>query len=454
MSIFDPASVDLAGLLAQAADAFFVLNERGKLVFANAAFQTLFGWTNDEPNLQATLETELLRRPADLAPGQLRQVERPWGRGNRRRWLHIVFLPLGPAAEGTAAVLGHVSTIRPPEAIPKPVESLLSERLAKLREQQIARFGFAAVPAQSEAMVRVLHQLKIAIATAEPVTFIGEIGTGKTTLARIVHHQSMGKVGTLAVLDAAALPVEIQRQQLLGRLDLPEVDSPEARGILRAPGVGTLFLKHASQLAHDLQDEVVKVFGGRKHPWRLMVTERQPLDALLAEGRLRESLYYLISTLVISLPPLRERRADLPPCCDWILDRLRERPDFPARAVDAAALDALRQYDWPGNLRELEMVLLQAGQRAQTAVIMPRDLPRRLARPDRSAAAPASELPKPPPLDSVLEQVERRLLQHAANRFRGNKAKAAEYLGISRPRFHRRWEQLGLGEDTMMKEEG
>lgn len=433
--------IDMTGVLQRAREAFFVLDDRGKLVFGNPAF---FGLLQASASHRPVLE--LVAPPADVAPGRVRRATRPWGEGKQRRWFDVIFIPLEEPTGVPLATLGCVVPGDRPSEVAAAADSDLAERLERIREQQQAQFGFEALPAKSDAMNRLLHQVQLAIGSGEPTTLIGETGAGKQTLARVIYHHRPQPQGALVVLDCRMLPADVQRRQLLGG-HFDGAAGDVSAGVLNAPGPGTLLVIGPLALAGDLQNELVRVFTKRTGYWHLLTTEREPLENGRADGRLIEPLFHLLSTLAIHVPPLRDRRAELPDHCAWVLKRLTERGSK-SLVIEPAAMELLSTYPWPGNLRELYHVLEQASQRSGGRAIAAADLPRRFRRP---APASVSESPPPPPLpglDTVLEEVERRLLRLALDRARGNKSQAADTLGISRPRLLRRLEQLGLTEPT------
>ena len=438
------AGISLDGLFAQAREAIFVLNERNRIVFAN---RSLYDLLEISPGTSATwsgLPLDLLVPPDDMPNSKACRVERSWQQG---RWLHILFLPIRGPNDQLMAVLGQVSVGSPPASIPKSAVSEISERLALWRQQQLARWGFDSLPARSPAMLRVVQQLRIAIDSQTPLVLIGEIGTGKAILAHLIHQQRLGDRGTLATLDCEALPADEQRRQLLGRLDVPDPQSTESIGILGLSGPGTLLIKSVLALSRELQREIAQMVARRSDKWQPIATERVPLEQGRADGRLDEALFHLLSPLVIELPPLRQRKEELPDHCDWVLEQLRHRKGGRAFTLDHAAMEAIRDYHWPGNLRELEAVLGQAARRAAGPQIGRNDLPLRLRRLFDAADVPTAEPEQLPSLDVVLENVERRMIRLALTVHHSNKSKAAKQLQITRARFLRRCEQLGLGDE-------
>jgi DNA-binding NtrC family response regulator len=358
-------------------------------------------------------------------------------------------LPIS-TAEGTVfGVFGHVARGDAPATAPPAVDAAALEELHRVRLEQAQRWTLGAVPAGGPAMRRVLDQASLAADSDVHLAILGAAGTGKQTLARIIHASSQRRLGPLLTLDCRALPPEQQREELL-RVTHVTTEATErdetASGADAAAlaGRGTLIVLGARQLAPDLQELLARLDGGPS-PWRVVVTERDSLEVGLAAGQILESFFFLVTRLVITMPALADRLEDLGVWSTLFLERYHAElaQAHPARAVDANCLEQMRRYAWPGNLTELDAVLRSMARRSPRPILTARDLPKRIVRGSamESEPSPAPDLPK---LDQVLESVERRLIELALRRHKGNKSKAAEELGVSRPRLHRRAEQLGF----------
>ncbi|MBX9654039.1 sigma 54-interacting transcriptional regulator [bacterium] len=441
---------DIAQLLSNAAEPFFVLNERGRIVFSNRAANELVGLKPEDAIGRERIESTLFVPPVDLPTGQMRVARRPWGQGKHRAWLSITFTPITGSTGQPIATLGHISRSADPSPVARAFDSAALEQLEQLREAHRARWGIEAVPARSAGMQRVMDQLILAAGTELPVTFLGETGTGKKTLAKILHVASKRRTRNLLFLDCRALPPDAQRSELI---DITHVtteaehrDDEPGAAILEESAGGTLVVVGVTRLAPDLQELLVRLISNDTSPlWRVVATDREPLSNALIDGRLNENLYYLLTRIVVDVPPLRERGDELGELVTQTMEQLRQQSTEPSVAigVDPTALEAIRKYEWPGNLTELETVLRAASKRANRPLISSRDLPRRVlkAEPSESLAGKETRIL---PLDDLLESVERRMIELALRRHKGNKSKAAEELGISRPRLHRRAEQLGF----------
>ena len=202
-------------------------------------------------------------------------------------------------------------------------------------------------------------------------------------------------------------------------------------------------MNEADQLPADVQREVARVISGRGFPLRVIATARRRLADLVAEGSYREDLASALSTLVIELPALAHRTADLPVLLQWFVEEANVRNQKQLAGFAPDAMDLLNVHPWPGNLNELVRVVEEAHKRADGPEIGVADLPDSIRQAARAAAYPRRQEERIV-LDEFLTQVERELLHRAMRQAKGNKAKAAKLLGISRPRLYHRLTQLNV----------
>ena len=225
-------------------------------------------------------------------------------------------------------------------------------------------------------------------------------------------------------------------------------DLLEAAGAAVArPGVrgepGTLLLHRVDELPAEVQVQLADLLLRRPSAWRLVATAAEPLRELSRRGKFRGDLAALLSTITIELPPLGERRDDLPLLAQLFLEDCNAAGPRQIGGFSAAALERLDAYAWPGNLDELAEVVAEAHGRAKGPEIGVGDLPERLHVAAQAAAHPR-RTEETIVLDEYLGRVERELIRRALGRAKGNKAKAARLLGVTRPRLYRRMVQLGL----------
>jgi DNA-binding NtrC family response regulator len=449
-------------LFERCAEPLFVLDRRRRLLFVNSAWQTLTGMpaeqahvlvcrrprpvSADDP-LEEILAHALTPPPEVLrgASGRVRRLlpQRPAA----ARWWEVEFLPL--LQEGTQG--GHIilGRIRPVQAVELVREQPLSEKLVNLRQRRLERFGLDAWISPLPAVRRLVEQVRLASQVQTPVLLVGEPGTGKQTLARTIHYLSARCDGACAVLDCAHLPPEAIAALLFG----------EARG---REGLAAVYLHEPAFLPRDVQLLLVECLTrgsglGAEGAMgvRILAGCSTPPVQAVREGRLLDELACALGTLVLEVPPLRQRLEDLPTLVERLLERACVGRDTRITSLSADAWTVLRSYTWPGNVRELDAVLREACAHASGDSLRVADLPAALRRavqreqtPPRSAA-PAGSLP----LEQLLEEAERRLIQLALARAGGRKARAARLLSIPRPRLWRRMVKLGIVDTEGSSEE-
>jgi DNA-binding NtrC family response regulator len=292
-------------------------------------------------------------------------------------------------------------------------------------------------------MRRLADQVRLACQVTTPVLLVGEGGTGKQTLARIIHYNSPRRERAFAALDCVRLP-----PYTLAALLFTE------RGSTPRGPFGAVYLKEPAALPRDLQLLLCQGFAEGAFPFRLLAGSSMALGEAVSRGLLVDELASILGTLVFEVPPLRERREDLPILVERFLDRANTAGDPRVLGLTPAAWEILRLHRWPGNLGELYAALASARTRAKGEHIDAADLPASLRLDHTLAQTPGRPPDRPLPLDHLLEQAERRLIELALRRTRGHKARAAELLSIWRPRLQRRMEALEIDDEESTRAEG
>ncbi len=429
------------------AEPLFVLDRRGRLLFVNRAWETLTGLGLEDAHLLVCrrykpvgpddpLEETLahaLTPPPDVRRGGMGRVRR-WipGSGGASRCWEIEFLPLLQEGErGGYLFVGRIHPLDETEAAPL---TSLSEKLIDLRQRRIERFRLEDWYSTLPAMQRLVEQARLAIQVKAPVLFVGEAGTGKQTLARTVHF------------------LGIQREEACAFLDCQHLPPAALAALLFGPRGGrehftAIYLREPASLPRDLQlrlVDTVRSMAAGESRLRVFAGCRQKPEQAVREGRLLEELAYALGTLVLDLPPLRERQGDLQALVDRLLARACVGRETRVAGLDADAWTMLRDYAWPGNVRELYHVLRSACARTNGTQIRAADLPSSLRRAVEREKSPPNNRPGELPLEQLLEEAERRLIQLALQRAGGKKALAARLLSIPRPRLWRRMIKLGI----------
>jgi DNA-binding NtrC family response regulator len=290
------------------------------------------------------------------------------------------------------------------------------------------------------AMQRVLELIKKVAGADATVLVRGASGAGKELVARALHHNSARRDRPLVIVNAAALQESLLESELFGHEKGAFTGAQQAKpGLLEVAEGGTLFIDEIAEMSPAMQAKFLRVLedgsyrrvGGTKECHanaRIIAATNRPLEEEQKAGRFREDLYYRLNVVTIDLPPLRERREDIPALIEHFLTT-RQLGKVHCR-VEANAMQALLAYDWPGNIRELANVLERAQLLAEENLITLDDLP------DTLHLAPARACESG--LDSLnLSAMEHRLVHQALHQAQGNKVHAAELLGIGRRTLYR-----------------
>lgn len=308
-------------------------------------------------------------------------------------------------------------------------------RLLQLTEQVARSQGSVHLSALSPAMQGALALATQVAASPLPVLLEGETGVGKGVLARHIHADSPRAGGPFFTLHCGALPQTLLESELFG-FEKGAFSGATAKkpGLLELAAGGTLFLDEINSTSLDaqtrllqfIQDKQVFRIGGVKPvkvDVRLIVAANQPLKQAVRDGRFREDLYYRIAVFPITVPPLRERRDDLPALAEFLLAKHAADMGSTPKPLAPDALDLLCAHAWPGNVRELENALQRALVLAQSAHIGVADLPPELRGRLAAPTCPWNET-------ATLAEVEAAWIQRVLERCGGNRSQAAKILGV------------------------
>jgi len=302
-----------------------------------------------------------------------------------------------------------------------------------------------------------LRQIIDTIRTAAPsdasVLIEGESGTGKQLIATAIHQLSHRHAGPFIRVNCAAISPELFEAELFGDQKDASNGSPhDHRGLLEAANGGTLLLDEIAQMPAHLQARLFRVFQELKlrrpgdelefnRNFRLVVTTSQNTVALLEEKLLRKELYFLISTVKIKVPALRERVDDIPVIAQHFLDSFSTQYNKKIRRVSQAAMCCLLRYDWPGNVRELRSVIERAVLFCPFDEVQPECLPEEVQ--DNKLRQVPFIIPPMMPM----EEIEREAIRQTLARTSGNVKRSAQILRYPRPTFYRKLKKFGIKVD-------
>jgi DNA-binding NtrC family response regulator len=444
----------------------FWLDSELRLIWVNQAWEALTGHEAQSvvgqvchahaptrPDDPADLAASFHPPPESLAGQPSGTMALIFHAGGERIWRRIEFWPF---REQNQIVVGLLGVVRSPADLPSVPDSeanRLHVELLEIRRQLQNNAGFDSLIGLGPSHHRLLEQVRLAALASAPVLIVGEPGTGKRQVARAIHQNGPGRNQPLVLFDSEALPAEVLERELFALVKAPgaQLLDQSSTALTRRPrmtlGEGsTMLIREIFMLPRDLQARLAESLDSAI---RLMGTTVLDPDIALSDERIRPDLYYAVTALVIRLRPLRERRDELPLLAQHFLERANQRGAAQRSGFSPQALGALLEYDWPGNLTELARVIdhAHATGRGDQSLIAVDDLPASIR-----GNVGAAYLPPPPhslkPLDQILTEVEQQSIERALRHARGNKSRAAELLGISRPRLYRRIKELNLPDDA------
>ena len=304
---------------------------------------------------------------------------------------------------------------------------------------------------RSRSFLEVLELAETVSPTDSTVLITGESGTGKEILARYIHNLSDRGTGPFISINCGALPENLLESELFGHVKGSFTGAVrDKEGLLAAARGGTFFLDEIGEMSPALQVKLLRAIQEREIvpvgstrtadiDVRIIAATNRDLEQEIRKGTFRSDLYYRLNVITLHLPPLRDRVDDVALLTDHFLDRLGGEDGAPA--VEEDVLDRLKAYDWPGNVRELENALERAAVLAGGGPIKPEHLPARILEP-----APRALVSEKPPENPTLEVIERAYVLWVLQAEGGNKARAAEVLGIDPSTLYRKLNRYGVSE--------
>jgi two-component system response regulator PilR (NtrC family) len=318
-------------------------------------------------------------------------------------------------------------------------ENVLLKRTLGLSHQ------FADIIGRSPAMLDVFKMIETVARTNSTILLTGESGTGKGLVAQAIHCHSLRREKPMVSLNCGALPEALLESELFGHMKGAFTGAESnKKGLIEVAEKGTVFLDEIGEMSAVMQVKFLRVLQERRFrrvggleelqaDIRVIAATNQDLARLVAEGRLREDLFYRINVIPISLPPLRERREDIPVLAQHFLHKYADQMAKDLSGISKEAVDLLVVYDWPGNIRELENVIERAVALESTSAILADSLPANLrGEVPRNCGQPVDTLPDSGfDLEAHVKEIERGYLAQALERAGGVQVRAAELLGMS-----------------------
>lgn len=317
---------------------------------------------------------------------------------------------------------------------------------------------------ESEAMQIFMNEVRLVAPSNSPLLILGETGVGKEHLAKAIHAESPRTAEPFVTVNSAALPEQLLESELFGHAQGAFTGAIRSRrGAFEMAYGGTIFLDEIGEMPLHLQAKILRVLqdfevrpvGGETPVWvdvRVIAASNRDLEKEVAEGNFRKDLYYRLSVVTLTIPPLNERKEDIPSLARHFLHYFQDKIGRSIRGISEEALNSLCRYDWPGNVRELMNVIERAMLLSKTGVISPEDLPAVLSRDPQSLTRQGDDNDisawKGKSLEEVqresLDKIERVYLRMVLQQSRGRVGEAARIAGIHPRSLYNKMQRLNL----------
>ena len=319
------------------------------------------------------------------------------------------------------------------------------------RRELLTKYQLKNVIGQTPAMVQVYKTIAKVADTKSTVLLYGESGTGKELVARSIHYNSPRNQRPFIPVDCASLVETLLESELFGHVRGAFTGAVSAKkGLFEEAEGGTIFLDELAnislsmqtKLLRFLQEHEIKRVGGTENlkvDVRIIAATNQPLEPLVQGGKFREDLFYRLNVVTVTIPPLRERKEDIPLLASHFIQKFSEEYNKAISHISPEALEILTQYSWPGNVRELENTIERAVIFSVHPILLPQDLPQKFLKtiPENNLEDLTKKYPFASDHFPSLKDIEKNYVLNILRETKGNKKKAAEILGIDRTTLYR-----------------
>src|ERR1700691_6121370 len=328
------------------------------------------------------------------------------------------------------------------------------EENVQLKRALKQRYNFENIVGKSEPMLRIFDLVAQVAATRSTILIQGESGTGKELIAKALHANSTRRDKPFVPVNTGAMPSDLLESTLFGHVKGAFTSAVSAKkGLFEVANLGTLFLDEIGTMGMDTQAKVLRVLQDRRFMHlggvheiqvdvRILAATNVDLRQAVREGKFREDLYYRLNVITIDLPPLRQRREDIPLLVDFFLKKYAEENDRPARHITPEAMRPLMSYSWPGNVRELENVIERAVVLSSGIEIGLDLLPDHLL--GRGSAFTLHDPPSDASLFEIVEDVERRVITDMLEKCNWNQTEAAEHFKVPLSTLNQKIRRLNI----------
>lgn len=441
-------------LLEYAYEGFALVDSEGRIVKWN--YEKLLGIKEEDAigkPVQDVIENTRLHLVAKTGKKEIRHIQRIQGYdmvANR-----IPIIRGGKIIGAVGAVLFRdASDVREMTKELIELENKLSEYKGEIERLQDSKYTFDSILTQDPKMEYLKKLARTAAQSNSTVLILGESGTGKELFAQAIHKASYRNFGPFIPINCAAIPRELLESELFGYESGAFTGAKKGGkpGKFELANGGTIFLDEIGTMPLEMQAKLLRVLearefervGGNKKitlDSRIIAATNENIEEAVEKGRFREDLYYRLNVISIDIPPLRDRRGDIPLLAQHLLDNLCDELDTVRKELKRRTIEILKEYRWPGNIRELRNTLERAITISTGTVILPEHLPERLLNNGLSQEANVDRIR---PLKDVLEETEKDAILDAIRDAKGNKTLASEKLGIHRTALYKKMKKYNI----------
>jgi DNA-binding NtrC family response regulator len=326
---------------------------------------------------------------------------------------------------------------------------LLKKEVVDLRKKLESRYHFHQIIGKSPGMQKIYELIEAISDTSSNVLITGESGTGKEIVAKAIHYNGVRKEGPFIAVNCAAIPETLLESELFGYKKGAFTDAKsDKEGLIFEADRGTLFLDEITEMPFTLQAKLLRVFEEKQvrplgdtnsYPIdvRIISASNRDIQSMIAQGRFRQDLYYRLKVIDVVLPPLRERREDIPMLVQHFMDKFCKELKKTISGISEDALRILLDYSWPGNVRELENVIQRAMTLCRHEMILLEDLPTSVIGAKRETLIDQAFTE-----EYTLYELEKKYIKKVLNKTGENKSKTSELLGIDRKTLYRKLREL------------
>lgn len=332
----------------------------------------------------------------------------------------------------------------------------LQKEVVQLRTDASKRYGLENIIGNSRAIQDLFSKIRHLADTKTTILLTGESGTGKELVARALHFNSLRKQRPFVAINCAAIPETLLESELFGHERGAFTDAQTRRiGRFEQAHQGTLFLDEVADLSLSCQAKILRALQEKKFmrvggteliesDVRLIAATNKNLEEEIKKGTFREDLYYRINVVPISLPPLRQRRDDIPLLIIHFLEKKAKDGQLPHKTMTPKAMEQLSEYDWPGNIREMENVVEQMATLSPKNEIDIQDIPVSVLKKLKQVDLDWTDVPDHLSLNEAVQSLERKMISQALKRAGHVQTGAAKLLGVSRRILKYKMDALGI----------